>query len=107
MTEKITNDDINYFPSINGNNEELLDLLRKTSELLCKWYSDTNKGSPLPLDNKFKVTYPQKNGTDINNLLDEIEELIYTSFCPSHPGSLAHLDPPPLTISIIGDLMIV
>ena len=105
MTEKITNDDINYFPSINGNNEELLDLLRKTSELLCKWYSDTNKRSPLPLNNEFKVTYPLKNGSDVNNLLSEIEKLIYTSFCPSHPGSLAHLDPPPLTISIIGDLI--
>jgi len=105
MTEKTTNDDINYFPSINGNNEELQDLLRKTTELLCKWYSDTNKRSPLPLNNKFKVTYPLKNGIDVKNLLDEIEELIYTSFCPSHPGSLAHLDPPPLTISIIGDLI--
>ena len=105
MTEKITNDDINYFPSISGNNEELLDLLRKTSELLCKWYSDTNKRSPLPLNNEFKVTYPLKNGSDVNNLLSEIEKLIYTSFCPSHPGSLAHLDPPPLTISIIGDLI--
>ena len=43
MTKKITNDDINYFPSITGNNEQLLDLLKKTSLLLCKWYSDTNK----------------------------------------------------------------
>jgi len=105
MTEKITNDDLNYFPSINGNNEELLDLLRKTSELLCKWYSDTNKRSPLPINNEFKVTYPLKNGSDVNRLLSEIEKLIYTSFCPSHPGSLAHLDPPPLAISIIGDLI--
>ncbi len=105
MTEKITNDDKHYFPSISGNNEELLDLLRKTSELLCKWYSDTNKLSPLPLNNEFKVTYPLKNGSDVNSLLSEIEKLIYTSFCPSHPGSLAHLDPPPLIISIIGDLI--
>ena len=105
MTEKITNDDINYFPSINGKNEELLNLLTRTSELLCKWYSDTNRRSPLPSNNKFKVIYPNKKGCDVNNLFDEIEELIYTSFCPSHPGSLAHLDPPPLTISIIGDLI--
>ena len=105
MTEKIFNDDINYFPSINGSNKELLNLLRKTSELLCKWYSDTNTRSPLPFNKKFKVTYPQNNGSDINNLLEEIEELMYTSFCPSHPGSLAHLDPPPLSISIIGDLI--
>ena len=105
MTEKNTKDNLNYFPSINGNNEELLNLLLKTSELLCKWYSDTDKGSPLPFNKKFRVSYPQKFGTNINNLLDEIEDLIYTSFCPSHPGSLANLDPPPLTISIIGDLI--
>ncbi len=105
MTEKITNDAINYFPSINGNNEELIYLLKKTSELLCKWYSDTNKRSPLPLNNEFNVTYPLKNGSDVNNLLSDVEKLINTSFCPSHPGSLAHLDPPPLTISIIGDLI--
>jgi len=105
MTEKITNHYVNYFPSINGNNDELLDLLTKTSELLCKWYSETNNASPIPLSNKFKVTYPLKKGCEVNNLLDEIEDLIYTSFCASHPGSLAHLDPPPLSISIIGDLI--
>ena len=105
MTEKNTKDNLNYFPSINGNNEELLNLLLKTSELLCKWYSDTDKGSPLPFNKKFRVSYPQKFGSNINNLLVEIEDLIYTSFCPSHPGSLANLDPPPLTISIIGDLI--
>jgi len=105
MNQKITNDEINYFPSINGKNDELLNLLNKTSELLCKWYSNTNQRSPIPLINKFKVTYPQQKGSEVNNLLDEIEELIETSFCPSHPGSLAHLDPPPLTISIIGDLI--
>ena len=105
MTEKNTKDNLNYFPSINGNNEELLNLLLKTSELLCKWYSDTDKGSPLPFNKKFRVSYPQKYGSNINNLLVEIEDLIYASFCPSHPGSLANLDPPPLTISIIGDLI--
>jgi len=105
MTEKISNDDINYFPSIDGNNDEFLDLLRKTSEIICKWYSETNQRSPQPFNNNFKVTYPQRKGADVDDILDEIEELIYTSFCPSHPGSLAHLDPPPLTISIIGDLI--
>ena len=105
MTEKINNDNINYFPSINGNNDELLDLLKKTSELLCKWYSETNNLSPIPINNKFKVSYPNTKGCEVDNLLIEIENLIYSSFCSSHPGSLAHLDPPPLSISIIGDLI--
>ena len=104
MTENINNEFINYFPSINGNNDEFLDLIKKTSELLCRWYSDTNKLSPIP-HQKFKVTYPLKSGCNMNKLFGEIEELIYTSFCSSHPGSLANLDPPPLTISIIGDLI--
>tara|TARA_Y100001978_G_scaffold190341_1_gene193447 strand:+ start:476 stop:1870 length:1395 start_codon:yes stop_codon:yes gene_type:complete len=105
MTENITNDYKNYFPSINGNNDELQDLIKKTSDLLCKWYSDTNKLSPIPSDNKFKVKYPLENGCDVDNLFEDLKDLIYTSFSPSHPGSIANLDPPPLNISIIGDLI--
>ncbi len=104
MTKDLFQHNINYFPKPSGNNEELLILLTKTSEILSNWYQDTNNLSPLPI-NKYKVTNPEHKGCDINTLLDEIQDLIYSSFNPVHPGSLAHLDPPPLTISIIGDLI--
>tara|TARA_B100000900_G_scaffold399997_1_gene403170 strand:+ start:711 stop:2108 length:1398 start_codon:yes stop_codon:yes gene_type:complete len=105
MIKNFKKHNINYFPSPNEDNKDLLIILNKTSEILCKWFSETNQLSPLPLKNVFNVSYPQDNGCDLNSLYDEIHNLIYSSFNPTHPGSLAHLDPPPLSISIIGDLI--
>ena len=39
------------------------------------------------------------------DVFSEIESLLNNSFNPVHPGSLAHLDPPPLIFSILGDLI--
>ena len=105
MTKDFNSKQLNYFPSLDNDNKELLLILNKTSEILCKWYSETNNLSPLPIKNDFKVSLPENSGCNIKTLLVEIQNLIYSSFSPSHPGSLAHLDPPPLMISIIGDLI--
>ena len=93
------------FPSYNGNNENLLILLNKTSQVICKWFSDGEKLGPLPLDVNFKCSVPDEYGNSTDILFSEIESLIYSSFNPVHPGSIAHLDPPPLVISILGDLI--
>ena len=93
------------FPNYYGCNDNLLSLLDKTSQILCKWFSDTEKIGPIPVDAKFKISTPDEYGNSTDVLFTEIERLIYSSFNPVHPGSLAHLDPPPLTISILGDLI--
>ena len=48
---------------------------------------------------------PSDNGNSPEDLFSEIEDLLSNSFNPVHPGSLAHLDPPPLILSILGDLI--
>ncbi len=93
------------FPTYTGSNENLLSLLNKTSEIICKWFSDANEIGPLPIDINFKCSVPDELGNPTDVLFSEIESLIYSSFNPVHPGSLAHLDPPPLIISILGDLI--
>ena len=105
MKSDLNNLLIDYFPSPSGDNEELLKLLNQTSEIICKWFSLSEELSPLPQNTKEIITEHNKFGCDIETLLDDINNLIYSSFNPSHPGSLAHLDPPPLTISIVGDLV--
>ena len=94
-----------FFPKSSGRNDNLLILLNKTSKLICKWFSDAENLGPLPIDNNFKSTVPDEFGISADVLFSEIENLIYSSFNPVHPGSLAHLDPPPLIISILGDLI--
>ena len=91
----------NLFPMSSGNNESLLMLLNRTSEIICKWFSDADKLSPLPIDSNFECSVPGEDGKSVDVLFSEIESLIYSSFNPVHPGSLAHLDPPPLIISIL------
>tara|TARA_Y100001978_G_scaffold103795_1_gene92786 strand:- start:9529 stop:10929 length:1401 start_codon:yes stop_codon:yes gene_type:complete len=105
MTKDLNKNAINYFPSYSGDNKDFLILLNKTSDILCKWFSQTKNSSPLPLRNDFIPTFPESLGCDLDSLLDEIQNLIYSSFNPSHPGALANLDPPPLLVSIIGDFI--
>ena len=105
MTVDPINKKEELFPTYSGSNENLLSLLNKTSEIICKWFSDAEKIGPLPTDIKFKCSVPDEFGNQADVLFSEIESLIYSSFNPVHPGSLAHLDPPPLIISILGDLI--
>tara|TARA_B100000965_G_scaffold249129_1_gene209277 strand:- start:1869 stop:3251 length:1383 start_codon:yes stop_codon:yes gene_type:complete len=93
------------FPSYSGSNESLFILLNKTSEIICKWFSETERSGPIPIDINFKCSVPDEHGISSDVLFSEIENLINCSFNPVHPGSLAHLDPPPLIISILGDLI--
>ena len=48
---------------------------------------------------------PEEDGNSEEDLFSDIESLLNNSFNPVHPGSLAHLDPPPLIFSILGDLI--
>ncbi len=105
MTLDPFNKQKNLFPSYSGSNESLLLLLNRTSKILCKWFSEADKLGPIPIDINFECSLPDEYGKSEDVLFSEIESLIYSSFNPAHPGSLAHLDPPPLIISILGDLI--
>ncbi len=105
MKSDLNNLFIDYFPSPSGDNKELLKLLHQTSKIICDWFSVSEELSPLPQNTIKIISEPNKFGCDIKMLLDDINSLIYSSFNPCHPGSLAHLDPPPLAISIVGDLV--
>ncbi len=104
MAEDLINKEI-YFPSYLGTNDKLITLLNRTSIILCDWLSKANKNGPLPFNESFKCMMPAEDGNSEEDLFSEIESLLNNSFNPVHPGSLAHLDPPPLIFSILGDLI--
>ena len=105
MTEDLINKKDTYFPSYLGTNYNLITLLNRTTQTLCNWFSKAEKYGPLSFDENFKCTMPEEYGNSAEDLFSEIESLLNSSFNPVHPGSLAHLDPPPLIFSILGDLI--
>jgi sulfinoalanine decarboxylase len=48
---------------------------------------------------------PGPTGLDPIALLDDLQLVMDGAFNPVHPGSMAHLDPPPLTASVAADLI--
>ena len=105
MTEDLSTKKDIYFPSYFGTNDNLITLLNRTTQILCEWFSNAEKYGPLPFDDNFKCIMPDEDGNSIEDLFSEIKVLLNNSFNPVHPGSLAHLDPPPLIFSILGDLI--
>ncbi len=105
MTEDLINKKDIYFPSYLGTNENLITLLNRATRTLCNWFSKAEKYGPLPFDENFKCIMPEENGNSADDLFFDIESLLNNSYNPVHPGSLAHLDPPPLIFSILGDLI--
>ena len=105
MTEDLINKKDIYFPSYSGTNDNLITLLNKTTQILCDWFSKAYKNGPLPFDESFNCIMPEEDGNSEEDLFSDIESLLNNSFNPVHPGSLAHLDPPPLIFSILGDLI--
>ncbi len=105
MTEDLISKKDIYFPSYLGTNDKLITLLNRTSQILCEWFSKAEKYGPLPFDENFECIMPDEDGKSTEDLFYEIKVLLDNSFNPVHPGSLAHLDPPPLIFSILGDLI--
>jgi len=105
MAEDLINNKDIYFPSNLGTNDKLITLMNRASQTLCDWFSKTDKNGPLPFDASFNCIMPSEDGNSEEDLFSEIESLLNNSFNPVHPGSLAHLDPPPLNFSILGDLI--
>ncbi len=93
------------FASPHNLDRELRSLLAQASSNLCDWFAETGSQSPMPESFELPEVYPAKEGVPNSVLLSELKLLMNGSYRPSHPGSLAHLDPPPLSASIVGDLI--
>ncbi len=72
---------------------------------LSDWFSTTNQRPPSPSFPKLPEIPPHIDGLSARELLDDLQLLMAGSYQPSHPGALAHLDPPPLTASIVAEMI--
>ncbi len=72
---------------------------------LSDWFATTTQRDPSPRSPQLPDISPVEEGLSSQELLDDLQLLMEGSYRPSHPGALAHLDPPPLTASIVAELI--
>lgn len=93
------------FPDPRQLDPVLSDFLHQATQQLCHWWADSALRSPLPLLSVLPEVAPGVEGLAPSALLDDLQLVMDGAFNPVHPGSMAHLDPPPLTASVAADLI--
>jgi len=93
------------FASPHNLDRQLHSLLGEASSNLCDWLADSGFQGPMPDSFELPEVAPREEGVSNTVLLKELQLLMNGAYRPSHPGALAHLDPPPLSASIVGDLI--
>ncbi len=85
---------------------ELQMFLHEACSKLCKWLGNASEMSPLPLENSaLPVALLDQDGASSDELLSQLQLIMDGAYQPSHPGAVAHLDPPPLTSCIAAELI--
>ena len=93
------------FAAPNDLDPRLETFLHRASSLLCDWLGQASTSAPLPPLSVLPSIEPEARGLGVERLLADLQLVMEGAFQPSHPGALAHLDPPPLTASIAADLI--
>ena len=93
------------FASADGQDAVLQELLDQASAKLCTWLASASRRPPLPGLSVMPEVEPLGQPLGPAQLLSDLQLVMDGAYSPSHPGALAHLDPPPLAASIVGDLI--
>ena len=93
------------FPDPYGGDPLLSQLLEQASTLLTRWLGSAAEGQPLPGLSMLPAVAPELAGVATGQLIADLQRLMDGAYNPNHPGALAHLDPPPLIASVVGDLI--
>ena len=83
----------------------LQQFLEQASAQLCRWLGTASERSPLPGLSVLPEVEPQLLGLGHGALLADLQLVMDGAYNPNHPGAMAHLDPPPLGASVVGDLI--
>lgn len=97
--------DLVGFASPEGFDPVLRAFLHQAADLLCDWIGHASERMPLPPVRRQPDIAPSLHGAGMQGLLSDLQLVMEGAYQPSHPGALAHLDPPPLTASIAAELV--
>jgi len=94
------------FPDPAAADPALEAFLAQAADQLCRWWASSGQRSPLPPLSVLPEVAPSREGLSPQALLDDLQLVMDGAYNPCHPGALAHLDPPPLTASVVADLIV-
>ena len=83
----------------------MMALIRQAMTCLEKWHEDAQRRSPLPSPVALPPVAPAPWGLDATSLMEDLDSVVRGSYNPWHPGAMAHLDPPPNSASVAGELV--
>ena len=83
----------------------LEEVLHEAASLLCRWMGRAAGHPPLPGLSVLPAVEPEQEGLPPDRLLADLQVVMEGAYQPGHPGAVAHLDPPPLTASIVAELI--
>jgi L-2,4-diaminobutyrate decarboxylase len=79
--------------------------LQQAASDLSHWLASAGASSPLPQFLPPLDPAPPRHGFPPHRLLADLQQVMEGAYNPSHPGALAHLDPPPLTAAIAAEMV--
>ena len=88
-----------------GADPVLEETLHQAASLLCRWLGRAASGLPLPGLSVLPAVEPEQEGLPPERLLADLQLVMEGAYHPGHPGAIAHLDPPPLTASLVAELI--
>ena len=93
------------FADPQGLDSTLEEVLHQAATLLCRWMGRAASHPPLPGLSVLPAVDPEMVGLPPERLLADLQLVMEGAYQPGHPGALAHLDPPPLTASVVADMI--
>lgn len=93
------------FAAPDSHDAALQQLLEQASAQLCAWLASASQRPPLPGLSVMPAVEPLHQPQGAAQLLSDLQLVMDGAYNPGHPGALAHLDPPPLAASIVGELI--
>ena len=97
--------DLSAFASPEALDPQLQRFLEEACARLCQWMGSASQRAPLPSLRLLPEAFPEATGLGAARLLDDLQQVMDGAYQPTHPGALAHLDPPPNTASIAAELI--
>ncbi|MFO0037939.1 MAG: pyridoxal phosphate-dependent decarboxylase family protein [Synechococcaceae cyanobacterium] len=93
------------FGAVPSAEPSLAAFLQQAASDLSHWLATAGASSPLPPSLPALDAAPPQHGIPPHRLLADLQQVMEGAYNPSHPGALAHLDPPPLTAAIAAEMV--